>query len=832
MPKIFLPVLLIGQFFISTAQESGSPKNYTKIHISGHLDTLIRDFTPEIKPDSIKACIQALQDFGTRYANAPNRKAVALWIKNKYMSFGITDVVIDSFLLNTTYQYNVIATIPGSIDPNKVYIIGGHSDAITSTNPMVSAPGADDNASGTVAAIEIARILKKLNYHPETTIKFMAFGAEELGLHGSKDYSKKARNANMDIGLMINNDMIAYIHDTATIWRVRLCKYTGSEWACDLARDISDIYTQLVPFVSTTINSGGSDSYPFWEQGYYVFYYFEPVSTPNYHTENDVVANCNMNYCAEVVRSNAGLLLTVSESPVMAKNISLSDMGNGTGLFAKWNRNKEPDLAGYRIYVGTSSNNYTVFHNSTDTSFIIPGLTAGTTYYIGISAYDTKGNESVSSEKNCIPALTPKTPANFYAGPAYKKIKMKWSKNSEYDILGYNIYRSATSGQNFIKLNNTPINDTTYTDSLVNINAYYFYKLTAVDSLLHESQPTAEIKSKAASFDKGVLLVDDSEGGLLSPSDQQVDDFYNLLLSNYRVTNYDAYKTRTISVDTMSHYSSILWHIENSAINAVFFIKLNEIKKYLDAGGNMILTFDRPAKVILHTLTYPVNLTSGSFIYDYLKIKKIDLTASSRFIGARPIMNGYDSVYIDLLKTPTEYNHHIANVEALYADSIVANNIFVYDSQYDIASPQGLMKNKPVGVEYSGSDFNIVTLSFPLYYMNTYQSKSLVDYIMQYKFHEPLGIKEKIANYNFDFTLSPNPVKSQAVISYYLSEKSRVNISIYNMTGVLVKTITDNYQNLGSHQLEFSVSDLNNGVYLCKMTSGNSSVTRKVVVLK
>jgi hypothetical protein len=514
------------------------------------------------------------------------------------------------------------------------------------------------------------------------------------------------------------------------------------------------------------------------------------------------------------------------------RNISLSDMGNGVGLYAMWNRSKESDLAGYRVYVGTNSNDYNVFYNSSDTIFIIPGLTFGTTYYVGISAVDTKGNESVSLEKSATPAIIPKTPLGFNLGPFYGKIKVKWHKNTEYDLLGYNIYRSTISGQNFVKINSSPVRDSVYIDSLVNAGIYYYYKMTAIDSLLNESTPTVELRGKTATFDKGILIVDDSEGGLLNPTDMQVDNYFNFLLSGYLYSNYDACQLKTISIDTMGQYSSILWHIENSMPTPVLYTKINEVKKYLDAGGKMLLTVECPSRVIQHNLTYPLNLSAGNTMFDYMKIKKVELSPTARFKGAKPLAPGYDSVYIDLQKTPPDDNHHIKNIEAIYANNLNANNIYLYDTQYDTSSLQGSMKNRPVGVEYTGNDFKVVTLSFPLYYMDSIQSKQLVDYVLYDKFHEPLEIKEKTVANCFGFTLSPNPVKSQAFISYNLSENSMVNISIYNMTGVLVKIITDKNQNLGLHQLEFSVSDLTNGVYLCKMTTGNSSVTRKVVIVK
>ena len=66
-----------------------------------------------------------------------------------------------------------------------------------------------------------------------------------------------------------------------------------------------------------------------------------------------------------------------------------------------WAANREPDLAGYKIYVGTASGTYSFsgspFLTGTVTSYTISNLPKGETYYFAISAYDSAGNESVLS---------------------------------------------------------------------------------------------------------------------------------------------------------------------------------------------------------------------------------------------------------------------------------------------------------------------------------------------------------------------------------------------------------------------------------------------------
>ena len=100
---------------------------------------------------------------------------------------------------------NIIATFPGTVHPEEVVILSAHFDS-TSTNPFWLAPGAEDNASGTVALLEAARILRY--YRFDRTLKLIWFNAEEQGLYGSAAYVADHPTANI-IGV-VNLDMFGY----------------------------------------------------------------------------------------------------------------------------------------------------------------------------------------------------------------------------------------------------------------------------------------------------------------------------------------------------------------------------------------------------------------------------------------------------------------------------------------------------------------------------------------------------------------------------------------------------------------------------------------------
>lgn len=102
-------------------------------------------------------------------------------------------------------SHNIIATIPGSLHPEEVVILSAHLDSI-SDNPFQLAPGAEDNASGSSALLEAARIFRY--YRFERTVKFIWFNAEEQGLLGSAAYV--ADHPTDHIVGVVNLDMFGY----------------------------------------------------------------------------------------------------------------------------------------------------------------------------------------------------------------------------------------------------------------------------------------------------------------------------------------------------------------------------------------------------------------------------------------------------------------------------------------------------------------------------------------------------------------------------------------------------------------------------------------------
>jgi hypothetical protein len=103
--------------------------------------------------------------------------------------------------------------------------------------------------------------------------------------------------------------MVAYEpSDDPASWIVNIIDYDNSHYLRKEAEAMCTKYTQL-QFTNINTYYKQSDSYPFFTHGYKALFFFSSTSDPNYHTLNDLAANCNFNYCREIVKASCALLV-------------------------------------------------------------------------------------------------------------------------------------------------------------------------------------------------------------------------------------------------------------------------------------------------------------------------------------------------------------------------------------------------------------------------------------------------------------------------------------------------------------------------------------------
>lgn len=248
--------------------------------------------------------VQTLQDFDTRYTNTASIDNAADWIYNTFENYGL-DVDRHYFTIYSTTKQNIIATRTGVIHPDEVIFVTAHYDSI-SEDPYNFAPGADDNASGTAAVLEIARILA--NFVFERTIKFACFAGEEQGLVGSMNYVEDIYNQGMNVIGCYNLDMIGYSGNDTAPSDLMIYSNSGSSALAIKLYDAAVYFcpTKLEPFVDYS-GFGASDHASFWQYGYDGILAIEAEPwgadfNPYYHTTNDLLVHCDMEYATNCTK--------------------------------------------------------------------------------------------------------------------------------------------------------------------------------------------------------------------------------------------------------------------------------------------------------------------------------------------------------------------------------------------------------------------------------------------------------------------------------------------------------------------------------------------------
>src|SRR6185503_19517704 len=367
----------------------------------------IANVVREIDARNIEATIRKLVSFGTRNTlseqNDPKRGIGAArdWLYAEFLkaaeaSGGRMTVEKQSYeqakaprVPQPTIVTNIVATLKGTQpeSSDRIYVVSGHYDSMcnSQTDAKCDAPGANDDASGTAAVLEMARVMAKQQF--EATIIFMAVAGEEQSLLGSTHYAEEAKKKNWNIDAMFTNDIVGNtlggngVRDRGTLRvfsegvpsnetpaEATIRRSVGGEndsASRQLARFIKETSERYVPQMKVMMiyrrdrYGRGGDHIPFLERGWPAVRFTEVNEEFRHQHQNVRVENgvqfgdlpefVDFAYVANVARVNAVSLAVLALAPSRPKGVTILSqrLSNDTDL--KWEANKEPDLAGYEI---------------------------------------------------------------------------------------------------------------------------------------------------------------------------------------------------------------------------------------------------------------------------------------------------------------------------------------------------------------------------------------------------------------------------------------------------------------------------------------------------
>jgi len=374
-------------------------------------DPLIDMIVDQVSTSILSSGVQSLQDFQTRYASTSNCEAAGQYIFNVFSGFGLDDVRFAPFTFSGSYSSrNVVAEKTGETYPDDIVIICAHYD---STSPAASrltlAPGADDNASGTAAVLEAARILA--SYPLDFTVRFIAFSAEEWGLYGSRAYAAAAALAGERIFGVINLDMIGFADTMPEDLQVIVNPASG--WLADRFLDAASAYGPLGATKTVDASFVYSDHAPFWDGGYPALLAIEddPLTNPYYHKTTDTLDKLNPGFFTSATRASVGLLAELAQplregypkTPVglTATPVVYSALFSALkAVRLTWSA--QPGAAGYNVYRTNSSHlDYVKVNVSplVGTTYSDVNVRTDLPYYYVVTAVGSTGLESNRSRE-------------------------------------------------------------------------------------------------------------------------------------------------------------------------------------------------------------------------------------------------------------------------------------------------------------------------------------------------------------------------------------------------------------------------------------------------
>ena len=330
----------------------------------------------------------------------PSNDKAADYIEQKLEYYGL-DVYNQSF---SSSGRNVYGVLTGTEYPNQSWMICAHYDDMPSGS---IAPGADDNASGTAAVLEAARVLSQESF--PYTIIFALWDEEEQGLVGSDYYANQAAANGDSILGVINLDMIAWDSDNDDVAEIHTRSVGNSYDIKDKMVEVNSVYNIDLDLQIKDPGTSASDHASFWSNGYGAILLIEDYSNDfnnYYHTTNDLIAHFNQPYYHLMSKLAIGTLatfalnldITIVHTPIASRD-NTNDIETSadiiTGLDIGTGQNA-PRLY-YRVDTGTGwSEFYEIVGISAEGSgtynFTIPGQSLGTIVQYYLAAQDEDGS--------------------------------------------------------------------------------------------------------------------------------------------------------------------------------------------------------------------------------------------------------------------------------------------------------------------------------------------------------------------------------------------------------------------------------------------------------
>ena len=416
-------------------------------------DINISNQVNEVSEANLKFIVNKLVSFQTRHTLSDTLSkttgigAARNWIKSEFEKYSMESgnrlqVSFDTFtqaadgrrITAPVVLKNVMAILPGT-DPNdkRMLMLSGHYDSrVTDVmNAKDFAPGANDDASGVAAVMEMARIMSKQKFN--CTIVFVAMVGEEQGLYGATNLAKRAKAEGWNVHLLMNNDIVGNSYGMETDIKDNKSVRVFSEGVSPLetpaqvaarqsagtdndgkarqaARYIKEVAERYVDQLEVKLIYRrdrflrGGDHTPFSQQGFAAVRITEmnedfnrqhqDIRTENGFKFGDLPEYVDYNYLQKVTRMNLAVMANLAWSAQEPENVVVLTSGLTNKTALKWEAPKGKSPAGYYILMRETTSPFwekKIFVKETSASIAY----SKDNYYFGVQSIDDNGHESL-----------------------------------------------------------------------------------------------------------------------------------------------------------------------------------------------------------------------------------------------------------------------------------------------------------------------------------------------------------------------------------------------------------------------------------------------------
>ncbi len=383
------------------------------------IDARLISLLSQVEPDRLILHVNALANMYTRHVlSVQNNPTMGIGAAYNYVRSQfelIRDQSRGNLVLGADHEFpfewagvqsvgrNIVAVIPGTETGAGILVIGSHYDSISLAweDGNAFAPGANDNASGIAALLEIARVMSQRQHR--ATVMFVAFSAEEIQRAGSIAFAEYLLQQNFDVNWMLNMDIIGSSTGADGSINEREIRVfsadpndgPGSE-SRQLARAVQLIINRHVPDMTAILVPSGDregrygDQLSFSDRGFAAVRFIEANEEPSRtNNDRDTTDDVQALYLTRSTQTILAAATALADGIRPPQNIVLRDDGNGMRTL-RWE--ERPEAAGYLIAlrpVGATSyvDTFVIADPFVQWDQFIPSRYAG----VAISAIDEDG---------------------------------------------------------------------------------------------------------------------------------------------------------------------------------------------------------------------------------------------------------------------------------------------------------------------------------------------------------------------------------------------------------------------------------------------------------